>query len=199
MTGNPIPARTDRLLDQERFRNAAQAAGLERVVFLAGPYISTSKAPRKNAKNKAAVLRYKLYRSLEDEGWIVTLGEYEKLIEAAEPLLGDHNNAALAEIKHARSVETDAIVMLPSSPGSFLELGAFSHIEDICSKMLVIVDAKYREHTNYMNSGPVKAAMDNRADVRFIDYADIGECWKAVEEFVTSRARKKAARGIVSP
>ena len=199
MTGNPLPLRTGRLLDQEKFRNAARAAGLERVVFLAGPYIETAKAPRKNARNQAAVLRYKLYHALEGEGWIVTLGEYEKLIEAADPLLGDHNNAALAEISHARSSETDAIIMLPSSPGSFLELGAFSNIEEICIKMLVIVDAQYREHKNYMNSGPIKAAQDNRADVRFIDYADFNTCWEAVEAFVTARARKKAARGIVTP
>lgn len=199
MTGNPLPLRTGRLLDQEKFRNAARAAGLERVVFLAGPYIETAKSPRKNAKNQAAVLRYKLYHALEGEGWIVTLGEYERLIEAADPLLGDHNNAALAEISHARSAETDAIIMLPSSPGSFLELGAFSNIEEICIKMLVIVDAQYREHKNYMNSGPIKAAQDNRADVRFIDYADFDTCWEAVEAFVTARARKKAARGIVTP
>jgi hypothetical protein len=199
VTGNPLPLRTGRLLDQEKFRNAARAAGLERVVFLAGPYIETAKSPRKNARNQAAVLRYKLYHALEGEGWIVTLGEYEKLIEAADPLLGDHNNAALAEISHARSTETDAIIMLPSSPGSFLELGAFSNIEEICIKMLVIVDAQYREHKNYMNSGPIKAAQDNRADVRFIDYADFNTCWEAVEAFVTARARKKAARGIVTP
>ncbi|MEQ8952983.1 MAG: hypothetical protein RL120_02545 [Gammaproteobacteria bacterium] len=199
MTGNPLPLRTDRLLDQEKFRNAARAAGLERVVFLAGPYIETAKSPRKNAKNKAAVLRYRLYHALEADGWIVTLGEYEKLIEAADPLLGDHNNAALAEISHARSADTDAIIMLPSSPGSFLELGAFSNIEEICTKMIVIVDAQYQAHRNYMNSGPLKAAMDNRADIRFIDYADFDRCWEVASTFVTARARKKAAKGIVTP
>ena len=199
MTGNPLPPRTDRLLNQEKLRNAARAAGLERVVFLAGPFIETAKAPRKNAKNVAAALRYRLFHALEAEGWIVTLGEYEQLIEAVDPLLGDHNNAALAEISHAKSSETDAIIMLPSSPGSFLELGAFSHMEDICGKMLVIVDKQYQEHKNYMNSGPVKAARDNRADVRFMNYTDFEACWEAVEQFVTSRARKRAARAIVSP
>jgi hypothetical protein len=199
LSGNPLPTRTDMLFNQERFRNAALAAGLERVVFLAGPYIETAKAPRKNAKNKAAALRFRLFHALEAEGWIVTLGEYEKLIEVADPLLGDHNNAALAEISHARSTKTDAIVMLPSSPGSFLELGAFSNIDDICGKMLIIVDEQYKNHKNYMNSGPVKAARDNRADVQFIDYEDFDACWVAVERFVTGRARKRAARGIVTP
>lgn len=197
--GNAPPINTARILDQEKFRNAARAAGLQRVVFLAGPYIETAKSPRKNTRNTAAVLRFKLYHALEEQGWIVTLGEYERLIDAADPLLGDHNNAALAEISHARSAETDAIVMLPSSPGSFLELGAFSNIEAICTKMLIIVDAKYRDHKNYMNSGPIKAAQNNHADVQFIDYSNFDECWIAVEKHVTARARKKAAQGIVAP
>ncbi|MCZ7850666.1 MULTISPECIES: hypothetical protein [Agrobacterium] len=199
MIGNSPPVNTTRILDQEKFRNAARAAGLQRVVFLAGPYIETAKPPRRNSTNKAAVLRYKLYHALEAEGWIVTLGEYEKLIDAADPLLGDHNNAALAEISHARSVDTDAIIMLPSSPGSFLELGAFSHLEDICIKMLIIVDAKYRDHKNYMNSGPIKHAQNNHADVQFIDYANYEDCWIAVQKHIIARARKKAARGIVAP
>lgn len=199
MSGNPLSTSTARVLDQEKFRNAALAAGLQRVVFLAGPYIETGKPPRKNTKNTAAVLRYRLFHALEAEGWIVTLGEYERLVEASNPLLGDHNNSALAEISHARSTETDAIVMLPSSPGSFLELGAFSNIEDICTKMLIIVDAKYRDHKNYMNSGPIKAAMDNHADVQFIDYSKFEDCWSAVERHVVARARKKAAKGILAP
>jgi len=199
VTGNLAPPLTNTILDQEKFRNAAQAAGLSRVVFLAGPYIKTTQSPRKNAKNKAAVLRHKLYHALDAEGWIVTLGEYQKLIDSTETLLGNQNNAALAEISHARSTETDAIIMLPSSPGSFLEFGAFSHIETICMKMIIIIDAQYRQHTNYMNSGPVKAAKDNRADVHFIDYSDFDSCWNVVEQFVMNLANKKAARKIVAP
>ena len=199
MTKSPEPPRTERFLDQEKLRNAERAAGFERVAFLAGPYIETTRAPRKNAKNKAAILRYKLYHDLEAEGWIVTLGEYQKLIDAASPLLGGQNNAAVAEISHARSRETDAVIIIPSSPGSFLELGAFSNFEDICTKMLVIVDAQYREVENYMNLGPVKAARDKQADVRYISYADLDCCWVVVEQFVTECARRKVARVISTP
>jgi hypothetical protein len=199
LTGNPLSPTTNRILDQEKFRNAAKASGLERIVFLAGPYIKTAKAPRKNAKNKAAILRHRLFHALQDDGWIVTLGEYEKLVGAADPLLGDHNNSALAEISHARSKHTDAIVMLPSSPGSFLELGAFSTIEEICTKMIVIIDLQYESHKNYMNSGPVKAAKDNLANINYIDYDDFDACWEAVNKFVTTRSWKRAARGIVAP
>lgn len=197
MSKNPLPIETERLLDQERFTNAAKAAGLQRVTFLAGPYIETAKAPRKSHKNRAALLRYKLFHYLDNEGWIVTLGEYEKLIDAAEPLFGDDNNAAVAEISHAKSKETDAIIMLPSSPGSFLELGAFAHVQEICPKMLVIVDKQYEKDTNYMNSGPVKEAANNGAKVIFLDYQDHEKCLSAVTDFTTKRARRKAARGVM--
>jgi hypothetical protein len=191
----PLPV--DRILDEEQLRNAQRAAGLERIAFLAGPFIKTNKAPRKNSKNTAAVLRYFLFKNLTNAGWYVTLGEYEKLISATAPLLGDQNNAALAEFDHAKSKRTDAVVLLPSSPGSFLELGSFCHDEEICRKMLVIVDAQYETHQNYMNTGPVLEAKANGAKVEFIDYANKSLCWTSVEPFVTGRARRRAARGIV--
>lgn len=196
MTGNIPPLPVQRLLDEELLRNAQRASGLERVAFLAGPFIKVDKAPRKNARNTAAVLRHFLFHKLTNAGWHVTLGEYEKLIGATAPLLGDQNNAALAEFDHAKSRRTDAIVMLPSSPGSFLELGSFCHDEDICRKMLVIVDAQYQAHENYMNTGPIIEARENGAKTEFIDYADKDLCWTSIEPFVTARARRRAARRI---
>lgn len=199
MSAYIIPPHTAKVLDQQKFRNAAFAAGLERVVFLAGPYIETHKAPRKNSRNTAAVLRYRLFHLLSDGGWTVTLGEYEQLVSASDPLLGSINNAALAEIKHARAKDTDAIVMLPSSPGSFAEIGAFSNYDDICAKMLVIVDAQYEAHKNYMNLGPLKGVRDSGAELHFIDYAKIDDCWSVVEAFTSKRAHHRAKRGILEP
>lgn len=196
MNNNIPPVRTNLLLDSQKFQNAAIAAGLNKVVFLAGPYIETEKRPRKNTKNRAALLRFILYHSLDKEGVIVTLGEYTKLIEATVPLVGDYNDSALAEYKHAQSSDTDAVVILPSSPGSFLELGAFATEEDICKKMLIIVDAQYRDHKNYMNSGPLKAAGDHYSEVHFIDYSDHDQCLSVVNEFLTKILNKKAKKQV---
>ncbi|WP_417516163.1 hypothetical protein [Minwuia sp.] len=196
MDGNPLPPRTASILDREKFEHAARAAGLERVVFLAGPFIQTNKRPRKNAKNKAMRLRYKLFHALSDAGWAVTLGEYENLLKAPDALLGDENNAVLAEVLHARSDSTDAVVMLPSSPGSFLEFGAFSTIEEICRKMIIIIDEQYKDKKDYMNTGPVKGARDNGAEVHFIDYDEFDECLDEVDKFITRQARRKAKRQV---
>jgi hypothetical protein len=187
MSANSPSPSTARVLEQELFRNAMVASGLQRVAFLAGPYIETEKGPRKAKKNIASRLRFDLYHKLIDEGWTVTLGEYQALVDATKPLAGDHNNAALAEVHHAKSKELDAVVMLPSSPGSFLELGAFSSIETICQKMVIVVDLQYETHLNYMNEGPVKLAKSFGAQVEFCDYSDLNACWVIVKTYITNR------------
>lgn len=198
MSANSPPPATATLLEQERFYNAAISSGLQRKAFLAGPYIEIEKRPRQAKKNRASLLRYDLYHRLTEDGWVVTLGEYAGLVDAAQPLLGQHNNAAAAEINHAKSKKLDAIVMLPSSPGSFLELGAFAAIKDICQKMIVVIDAQYEKHINYMNSGPVKLANSFGAQVRFSDYDDHLGVWNLVEPFVNDRVHLRELEGAVS-
>ena len=200
MTANKPPSRTLMMLDQEAFQNAATAAGLQCKVFLAGPYIeSTGKKPGRGAKNKAKRLRYALYHRLSDFGWVVTMGEYKNLINAANPLLGTRNNAASAELLHAKH-STDAIVMLPSSPGSFLELGAFSLHADVCLKMLIIIDKKHEaDDPNYLNTGPIPAAQKKGAKVVFIDYDDHDQCWEIVEEFVIDQGHRVAENKLLAP
>lgn len=200
MTANKPPVRTLRVLDQEAFQNAATAAGLQFKVFLAGPYIeSTGKKPGRGEKNKSKRLRYSLYHRLSDFSWVVTMGEYLDLINAADPLLGPRNNAASAELLHAKN-STDAIVMLPSSPGSFLELGAFSLHEDICRKMIIIIDKKHeKDGPNYLNSGPIPAAKNKGAKVLFIDYDDHDLCWRSVEEFIVDQGHRVAEKKMLAP
>ena len=200
MTANKPPARTLMMLDQEARQNAATAAGLQYKVFLAGPYIETTgKKPGRGAKNKAKRLRFDLYQRLSDFGWIVTMGEYQRLVDAAEGLLGGRNNAATAELMHARN-STDAIIMLPSSPGSFLELGAFSLYEDVCRKMLIIIDKKHEsDDPNYLNTGPIPGAQKKGAQVLFIDYDDHVACWASVEEFIKDQGHRVAENKLLAP
>lgn len=188
----PLPL-TIRALDEETYRNAADAAGLAFKVFLAGPYIETTgKKPGHGAKNKAKRLRFELHSCLSGIGWTVTMGEYEKLVDAAHPLLGGRTTSANAEIIHARK-HADAVVMLPSSPGSFLELGAFAIYPDVCRKMLILVDKKHEaDPPNYLNSGPLRGAHDNGAKVVYADYDATDECWNIVRGFVIDQGNRVA-------
>ncbi|MCB1342179.1 MAG: hypothetical protein KDK24_14140 [Pseudooceanicola sp.] len=200
MTVNKPPARTLMILDQEAFQNAATAAGLQFKVFLAGPYIETTgKKPGRGEKNKAKRLRFALYHRLSELSWVVTMGEYKNLISAANPLLGPRNNAASAELLHAKN-SADAIVMLPSSPGSFLELGAFSLHSDVCRKMLIIIDKKHQaDDPNYLNTGPIPAAQLKGALALFIDYDDHDMCWESVEKFVVDQGHRVAENKLLAP
>ena len=200
MIANRPPLHTLRMLDQEELTNAATAAGLQFKVFLAGPYIETTGGkPRSGVRNKAKRLRYALYHQLTDFGWVVTMGEYKKLLEVANPLLGSRNDAANAELLHAKN-STDAIVMLPSSPGSFLELGAFSLHADVCQKMLIVIDKIHEgDGPNYFNTGPIPGARKKGATVLFMDYDDHKECWEAVKVFVVDQGHRAAERKLLAP
>ena len=200
MSANKPPVRTLVMLDQEAFSNAATAAGLQFKVFLAGPYVETTGSkPRSGTKNKAKRLRYALYHKLTDFGWVVTMGEYKRLVETANPLLGSRNDAANAELLHAKN-STDAVVMLPSSPGSFLELGAFALHPDVCRKMLIVIDKMHeQDDPNYFNTGPLLGAKNKGAKVRFIDYDDHETCWEVVEKFVVDQGHRVAERKLLAP
>jgi hypothetical protein len=187
------------ILNQEAFQNAATAAGLQFKVFLAGPYIETTgKKPRNGAAKKAHRLRYELFHRLSKFGWIVTMGEYQGLIDAANAILGTRNNAASAEVLHAKR-STDAVVMLPSSPGSFLELGAFAFHDDICRKMLIVIDKKHEtDKPNYLNTGPIPGAIARGATVHFIDYDDHSNCWATVEKFILDQGSRVAESKVLA-
>lgn len=200
MTTNKPPKRTMMALDQETYQNAAASAGLQLKVFLAGPYIETTgRKPGRGENNKAKRLRYDLYHRLDDFGWVVTMGEYENLINAANSLFGSRNDAANAELLHAKQ-STDAIVILPSSPGSFLELGVFAMHPDVCQKMLIIIDQKYENDApNYLNTGPIPGATKKGAIVKFIDYDDHDMCWAAAEDFVNDQSERVAESKLLAP
>jgi hypothetical protein len=47
----------------------------------------------------------------------------------------------------------DAIVLIPESPGSFAELGAFANDELLRKKMICIVDKKFKKDRSFINQG----------------------------------------------
>lgn len=194
---NIATGRIKRKFEAEAFERAARKSNTELTVFLAGPFIETNKRrPRKNKRNAATLLRYDLYNSIDELGYDVTLGEYKELIAAHGEALGALNNAANAEIGHAED-HADAVVMLPSSPGSFTEFGAFSLYETICKKMLIIVDKQYEHASNYFNTGPKIMASNRGAVIEYVNYEDTGSCSEVVEGFLMNQLHKKIEKGYL--
>jgi hypothetical protein len=179
-----------RALTAEKLELAARKEGMQITVFLAGPFIELAKPPKPLKRNKASRLRYFLFKYLENSNYDVTLGEYRQLLDAYKTNLGSAHNAAVAETGHARN-NVDAVVLLPSSPGSFSELGAFSIYKDICEKMLIVIDKQYEGIDNYVNLGPSILAKGYGSTIIYQDYADHIECAKAIDSFITQVKNNK--------
>jgi len=179
-----------RALTVEKLELAARREGMQVTVFLAGPFIEPGKPPRRGKKNLASILRYALYDYLVKSSYNVTLGEYRELLDVYASNLGDIHNAALAETGHARN-SVDAVVLLPSSPGSFSELGAFSIYKNICEKMLIIIDYRYKDAVSYINLGPTILARGYGATILYLDYSDHSACKLAIDSFVQDIKHKK--------
>lgn len=60
---------------------------------------------------------------------------------------------------------SDLIVIIVESPGTFAELGAFSHVEALRKKLLPIVDRQYRGANSFINTGPIRW-IDAESDFR---------------------------------
>jgi hypothetical protein len=60
---------------------------------------------------------------------------------------------------------SDLILIIVESPGTFAELGAFSHVETLRKKMLPIVDREHRGANSFINTGPIRW-IDQESDFR---------------------------------
>lgn len=180
--------RLQRKIEADQYRRAAQTEEIDFVVFLAGPFIEPDDESKSN-HSAASILRYRLFHLLAGAGFEVSLGEYRALIEAYKGELGEHHNAAVAELDHAQQ-GASLVIMIPDSPGSFAEFGAFSMKEDICKKMIILSDINHSASTGYLNTGPVACARSLGSEVNYIDYNDVDGCYAAVKKF-SDRVKSK--------
>lgn len=113
----------------------------QKTIFLCGKDKSDKKS-----------LRYKFSTFLSKEKGI-TLTYPEDLFE--DLLEGQGRNSLLSlETQLANSV--DLIVLIPESPGSFAELGAFSMDKALAKKMLVMRMGEFKSGKSFINHGPIR-------------------------------------------
>lgn len=95
--------------------------------------------------------------------------------------------------------EAEVVIILPSSPGSFCELGAWSTRDDISRKMLILADKKHKNQKSYVKLGVFKLAEDAGAQIVWIDYSDTDGAKFAVKAKVSQAhslaLKKKVLRG----
>ncbi len=93
-----------------------------------------------------------------------------------DELLFSSKKSDLLSLEGLLADSVDAIVIIPESPGSFAELGAFANDEKLRKKLICLVDIKYKKDKSFINQGPLKLVKkENPHGLIFIDPNNIEE------------------------
>lgn len=115
-------------------------------------------------------LRYKIAELLKPEYWIDII--YPE--DIFEELLYSSRTKDLLSLEGILANSVDAIVLIPESPGSFAELGAFSNDETLRKKLICVLDEKYKKDKSFINQGPLKLVKkSNSSNVLFINPVEV--------------------------
>ena len=162
-------------------RKAASQLG----VFVAGPYIETGWSAEQLADAGAgALLRIELLSIVQSLEHQYVLGEHRGVAEITGENIPSQASIALSELQLVDNA--DAIIIVPDSPGSFCELGAWSIRDDLCPKILILGNAKFREGISYVGHGVFPMAQQLHATVEWIDYSDFTRAREVVSRFLSA-------------
>jgi len=166
-------------------------------VFLCGPEIKAGR--RAKQKNRQTDLRVFIKSKLASEmkRCIVRLGEHKEMIRAYTEATGRRaSNLANHEFSLVTN-KMDVVIIFPSSPGSFAELGMFCLAGQVAEKLRIIIDMEFKKSKGYVMLGPVKAAEQNNAKVVFVNYRKRLDVWHEVRELVLEVKAKKRMRRLI--
>lgn len=131
------------------------AYNFKTTVFLCGADI--------NDKDK---IRYKTSLLLKNE-YLFDIVYPEDIFDE---LLFSSKTSDLLSLEGLLAESVDAIVVIPESPGSFAELGAFANDKKLVKKLICVVDKSYKKHKSFINQGPLKLIRnENKFAVLYID------------------------------
>jgi len=127
----------------------------------------------------------------------VNLGEHEQLIRAYKKAVGKTANLAAHELSLAKQKKMDLVIIFPSGPGSFAELGMFCLTDSIAAKMKIFIPPAHRRSKGFLISGPVQAALSRNAEVFYFDYSRRHQVWLKIKEIVQDTKAKKRERRLL--
>jgi len=132
-------------------------------------------------------IRYKIAEALKWRFWADII--YPE--DIFDELLYSSKTKDLLSLEGLLADSVDAIVLIPESPGSFAELGAFANDELLRSKLICIVDKKYKKDKSFINQGPLRLVKKaNPFGLIFIDPDDIDE---EIDKLISSLRKMKKA------
>jgi len=123
---------------------------------------------------------------------------FEDLLE------GQGKNSLLALEEHlAKAV--DLIALIPESPGSFAELGAFSAKEALAKKTIVFRLSKYKSDRSFINHGPIRMikrfkgkVYDLPNDFSIKNLSEVERVTNYIREELGARRKKKSPDNFLS-
>jgi hypothetical protein len=89
------------------------------------------------------------------------------------------------------SKHSDLVVIFPDSPGSFVELGIFGMHRDVCPRLVIIFDKRYRNRKSFVVKAMGRAAKNQRATIRFLQYGDRPSALREIEAMVRKAQESK--------
>jgi hypothetical protein len=118
-------------------------------------------------------IRYKVAESLNN-WWYDFLYDIIYPEDIFDELLYGFKSKDLLSLENMLASSVDAILLIPESPGSFAELGAFANDERLREKLICLVDKKFKKDKSFINQGPLKLVRQaNKHGLIYIDPDDI--------------------------
>lgn len=184
-----MPRNFDESLVSEYFDSLGEdAKGIKIKVLLLGP----------NIKKRSSGARLRKYIASRCKGERNAIyGERKDLIETFQKEIGKWADLCTYELHLAHWV--DAIILIPNSAGSLVELGMFSLAYAIHPKTLVLFSNKHNPQNkpDFMSLGPKKSYDNGRAFVEPVDYNDKELVWNIVDDFLSRRKTIKFGKNIL--
>jgi hypothetical protein len=164
-------------------------------VFVAGPYVNRSWDSDQRAQASAgALLRLEILTILARLEHKFILGEHRGVAEVTADNIPSQASIALSELQLVDTV--DAIIIVPDSPGSFAELGAWTIRDDLCPKTLVLANADYKDKISFIRDGVFPMARHLSARVEWLDYTDHSAAEDLISGFLSEIQDRLVSRII---
>lgn len=129
----------------------------------------------KDIRDKTSI-RYRVADALTNRYWYSAYYDLIYPEDIFDELLYSSSASDLLSLENLLADSVDAVVVIPESAGSFTELGAFANSEKLRSKLICIVDNKYKKDKSFINQGPIKLIKNvNKGAVIYIDEAKLGK------------------------
>jgi len=140
-------------------------------------------------------MRYQIAKAFED--WWLSF-QYDIIYpeDIFEELLYGSHTKDLLSLENLLAESVDAVVLIPESPGSFTELGAFANDEKLRGKLICIIDKKHKKDKSFINQGPLKLV--KKTNKNAIVYIDQNNLSKEINKLVFALRKLKKTSSKLS-